>query len=61
MLYWPEAEQRANTADRGPVTGPIRNYLINDNLLINFTCHSFSQKSNLETAAVTVLASIRVD
>ena len=22
---------RANTTDRGPVTGPIRNYLINDN------------------------------
>ena len=23
----------ANTADRGPVTGPIRNYLINDNFI----------------------------
>ena len=26
----------ANTADRGPMTGPIRNYLINDNFIINF-------------------------
>ena len=23
----------ANTSDRGPVTGPIRNYLINDNFI----------------------------
>ena len=29
----PEAKPRANTADRGPVTGPIRNYLINDNFI----------------------------
>ena len=33
VLYWPEVKPRANTADRGPVTGPIRNYLINDNFI----------------------------
>ena len=31
MLYWPKAKPRANTADQGPVTGPIPNYLIDDN------------------------------
>ena len=33
VLYWPKAKPRANTADLGPVTGPIRNYLINDNFI----------------------------
>ena len=28
----------ANTADRGPVTGPIRNYLINDNFINLLYC-----------------------
>ena len=40
ISYWPSygckvycigQRPRANTADRRPVTGPIRNYLINDN------------------------------
>ena len=28
---------RANTIDLGPVTGPIQNYLVKDNLLISIT------------------------
>ena len=35
LLYWPSASPRANTANLGPVTGPIRNYLIN-NIIILF-------------------------
>ena len=30
LLYWPSASPRANTAHLGPVTVPIRNYLINN-------------------------------
>ena len=40
ISYWPSYRSkvccigpRANTADQGPVTGPIRNYLINDNFI----------------------------
>ena len=35
LLYWPSAAPRANTAHLGPVTGPIRNYLINNIILLS--------------------------
>ena len=34
LLYWASASPRANTANLGPVTGPIRNYLINNTIVI---------------------------
>ena len=48
MLYWPEAKHRANTADRGPVTGPIRNYLIN-NIIVLLPCQDINRDNTGQT------------